>query len=68
MDMDNKNKRQKRLTVEELKQHKGLENLSEQEANEAIDTLEKYALLMYELFKKDQELKERIKNSKQPDL
>lgn len=68
MDMDNKNKRQKRLTVEELKQYKGLENLSEQEANEAIDTLEKYALLMYELFKKDQELKERIKNSKQPDL
>ncbi|MDI9342431.1 MAG: hypothetical protein QM534_17805 [Sediminibacterium sp.] len=66
--MDNKNKRQKRLTVEELKQYKGLENLSEQEANEAIDTLEKYALLMYELFKKDQELKERIKNSKQPDL
>lgn len=55
-------KKQKRLTVEELKQFKGLEELSEAEANVAIDTLEKYALIMYEMYKKQLEINGRFKD------
>lgn len=55
-------KKQKRLTVEELKQFKGLEELSEAEANAAIDALEKYALIMYEMYKKQLEINGRFKD------
>jgi hypothetical protein len=54
-------KAHKRLSISELKQHKGLENLSEEEAENAISTLEKYAVMMYELYKKEQLEKEEKK-------
>jgi hypothetical protein len=45
-------KKQKRLTVSQLRSFKGLENLSEEEAEAGIATLEKLSVLFYELFQK----------------
>lgn len=68
-----KDKEHKKLSISELRKYKGLEQLSEEEAENAINTLEKYALMMYELFKKEQaekqakkEQDERVKNENQP--
>ncbi len=55
-------KKQKRLTVSELRNFKGLDHLSEDEAESAISTLEKFSLLMFEMYKKEKALKESLKN------
>lgn len=55
-------KKQKRLTVSELRNFKGLGHLSEDEAESAISTLEKFSLLMFEMYKKDKALKESLKH------
>jgi hypothetical protein len=53
-------KKQKRLTVSELRNFKGLSHLSDEEAENAIATLEKFSLLMFEMYKKEKALKERL--------
>lgn len=55
-------KKQKCLTVSELRNFKGLDNLTDDEAESAISTLEKFSLLMFEMYKKDKALKEKLKN------
>ena len=57
----NSAKKQKRLTVSELRNFKGLSNLSDEDAESAISTLEKFSLLMFEMYKKDKALKEKLK-------
>jgi hypothetical protein len=57
-------KKQKRLTVSELRNFKDLGNLTEEEAEDAISTLEKFSLLMFEMYKKDKALKEQLKKVK----
>jgi hypothetical protein len=57
----NSAKKQKRLTVSELRNFKGLTNLSDEDAESAISTLEKFSLLMFEMYKKDKALKEKLK-------
>jgi hypothetical protein len=57
----NTTKKQKRLTVSELRNFKGLTNLSDEDAESAISTLEKFSLLMFEMYKKDKALKEKLK-------
>ena len=54
-------KKQKCLTVAELRNYKGLDNLTDDEAENAISTLEKFSLLMFELYKKDKALKESLR-------
>jgi len=39
-----------RLTVEEVRQTKGFEHLTEDEAKAYIDTIERYCLLLYNQF------------------
>ena len=56
-----KAKKRKCLTVAELKNYKGLDNLTDDEAENAISTLEKFSLLMFELYKKDKALKESLR-------
>lgn len=58
-------KKQKRLTVSELRNFKGLGNLSDDDAENAISTLEKFSLLMFEMYKKDKALKENLKNKEE---
>lgn len=43
-------KQHKRLTIEELRSCKGLENLSDEQALEAIEALEKFSVIMFELY------------------
>jgi hypothetical protein len=57
-------KKQKRLTVSQLRSFKGLENLSEEEAEAGIATLEKLSVLFYELFQKKLEQDEEAKKNK----
>lgn len=47
-----KNFKWKRLTVERVKKEKGLENLTDEEANEVIDILEQYSIIMFNLWQK----------------
>jgi hypothetical protein len=47
-----KNQQYKRLTIERVRQEKGLEHLTDEEATNVVDTLEQYAIIMYNLFKK----------------
>ena len=65
MEEESKNKqppkKQKCLTVSELRNFKGLEGLNDDEAKEAISTLEKFSILMFEMYKKDKALKEKLK-------
>lgn len=42
----------RRLTIERVKKEKGLENLTDEEAMEVIDTLEQFSIIMFNLFKK----------------
>jgi len=58
-------KKQKRLTVSELRNFKGLGNLSDDDAENAISTVEKFSLLMFEMYKKDKALKEKLKNKEE---
>jgi hypothetical protein len=48
-------KKQKKLTINELRSCKGFENYTEEQAEETIKTLEKLAVLFYELFMKQKE-------------
>jgi hypothetical protein len=55
--MSNQNnvKKQKRLTIEELRNCKGFEHLSDDQAKETIKTLETLSILFYELYKKEEQ-------------
>ncbi len=46
-----------RLSVSELRSFKGLDHLTDEQANNAINTLEKYSILIIDLFKKQRALK-----------
>lgn len=48
-----KEKAAKRLTVEELRNCKGFENYTDEEAEEVIQTLERLSILFYELHQKE---------------
>lgn len=63
--LKNQPKKQKCLTVSELRNFKGLDNLTDDEAEAAISTLEKFSLLMFEMYKKDKALKEKLKNEQE---
>ena len=63
--LKNQPKKQKCLTVSELRNFKGLDNLTDDEAESAISTLEKFSLLMFEMYKKDKALKEKLKNEQE---
>ncbi len=43
----------KRLTIERLRQFKGLENLTDEEAQESIEALEKLSVIMFELYQQE---------------
>ena len=51
--------------MSELRNFKGLDNLTDDEAESAISTLEKFSLLMFEMYKKDKALKEKLKNEQE---
>ena len=63
--LKNQPKKQKCLTVSELRNFKGLDSLTDDEAEAAISTLEKFSLLMFEMYKKDKALKEKLKNEQE---
>lgn len=48
-----KMKKHKKLGIDELRNFPGFENFTEQEAEEAIKTLEALSILFYELFMKE---------------
>ena len=54
----------KRLSLAELKNCKGFENYSEQQAEETIKSLEKISVLFYELYMKQKQTVEKIKENK----
>ncbi len=53
---ESNNDKKSRLTLDELRTFKGLEHIRDEEGNAAIDTLEKYAILIYELYIKQKKL------------
>ena len=55
---------QKRLSLAELKNCKGFQNYSDKEAEETIKSLEKISILFYELYMKQKQATEKIKESK----
>lgn len=50
-----KEKTHKRLTIAELRNCKGFENYSDEQAEETINTLEKLSILLYELYRKEKQ-------------
>ena len=46
-------KKYKKLSIDELKNFKGFESFTEEEAEQAIKTLESLSVLFYELFMKE---------------
>ena len=54
----------KRLTLAELKNCKGFENYSDEQAEETIKSLEKLSILFYELYMKQKQNVEKIKENK----
>ncbi len=52
------------LTIEELRTYKGLEKLSDKDAQEAIETIEKLTMLLYRMAKKEKSKKEKSKKEK----
>lgn len=48
-----------KLTIDELRKYKGLENLSDQEAEQAISTIEKLAALIIRVLKTEELKKKR---------
>lgn len=58
-----KMKKHKRLSIEELKSYPGFEIFTEEEAEQAIKTLESLSILLYELFMKEKN--ENVKQLKQ---
>ncbi len=58
--MEKKGK-QKRLSIAELKSFKGFDDYTDQQAEEAIATLEKFSILLFELYQKRKALIEKSK-------
>lgn len=54
----------KRLSLAELKNCKGFENYSDEQAEETIKSLEKISILFYELYMKQKLTSEKIKENK----
>ena len=54
----------KRLSLAELKNCKGFENYSDEQAEETIKSLEKISVLFYELYMKQKQTVEKIKENK----
>ena len=54
-------KPKKRLSIEELKSYTGLENYTDEMAEEAIASLETLSILFYEHYQKTIQDKERLK-------
>ncbi|MBL7892169.1 MAG: hypothetical protein JNL63_06035 [Bacteroidia bacterium] len=54
-------KSHKRITIEELRKFEGLENITDEEAEENIIALEKLSVIMFELWKQDQAVKSKKK-------
>jgi hypothetical protein len=48
-------RKRKRLTIEQLRNCKGFENYSDEQAEKTIVTLEKLSILFYELYMKEQQ-------------
>ena len=64
-----KKKKKKRLTIAELKGFKGYDNVSEEEAEYVISSLEKISILFLELFQnKKQEMENALDEDKSSDL
>ncbi len=55
-----KEKTPKRLTIDELRNCKGFENYSDEQAEETIQTLETLSILFYELHRKEKQKEEDI--------
>lgn len=53
-------KKHKRLSIAELRNCKGFENYSEEQAEETIKTLEKLSILFYELYMKQKQTKHKL--------
>ncbi len=53
-------KKYKRLTIDELRSCKGFENVSDEEANNIVEALEKLSILFYELYHKQKALKQKL--------
>ena len=53
-----KDKKHKCLTIAELRQFKDFDSISDEEARNTIATLEKFSILLFELYQKKQEFKE----------
>lgn len=51
----------KRITPEELRKFKGFENHSDEQAEEAIMTIERLAMIFYELFMKQKKIEKHLK-------
>lgn len=51
----------KRLTIAELRNCKGFENISEEKANETIKSLETISILFYELYMKQKSKEKGVK-------
>lgn len=54
----------KRLSLAELKNCKGFENYSDEQAEETIKSLEKISVLFYELYMKQKQTIEKVKENK----
>jgi len=52
MDLLKPKKEFKQMSLEKLRSFKGLENLSDEEANQIIEQLEKFSVIAFELFQK----------------
>jgi hypothetical protein len=57
-----KDRKKKRLTISELKEFKGYDNVSEEEAEYVISSLEKISILFMELFQAKKEEMEKALN------
>lgn len=51
----NNERKRKRLTIEQLRNCKGFENYSDEQAENTIVTLEKLSILFYQLYMKEQQ-------------
>lgn len=58
--MERKEKAHKRLTIAELKNCKGFESYTDEEAEACISTLEKFAILFYELYLRSKQKKNKF--------
>ncbi len=54
-------KKKKRLTIAELRTFKGYENVTDEEAEFAIASLEKISIVFFELFQKKKKEMEKIR-------